>query len=213
MTLLMFNNGTEAAQSDKQERTQARDTSIKQLDFSVRSKPALRHTLADLSQATPTAKKKATIASPNQTLSYINTGKVADSLDNRRRLRASHVMTTPVITAMAHELVSHAKTLMHENDISHIVIINTEQKPLGLINAIELLGVESPQSSFIHSIVDLKVLAVSDDTLVRDIALIFMKYKTSAISVVDQQHTVIGIITRSDLLSLLVSGPNQRIKA
>lgn len=56
-------------------------------------------------------------------------------------------------------------------------------------------------------------MAVPEDTLVRDIALIFMKHKASAFSVVNADHRVVGIITRTDLLSLLVSGPNQEVTA
>jgi len=158
-------------------------------------------------------RQKPAVAYPKQTLSYINTGKVADSLENRRRLLASHVMSSPVITAMPHQLVIKAKQLMQENDISHIVIINNEQQPLGLLTLKQLLAVDSPETSFIQSIVDFNLLAVSEDTLVRDIALIFMKHRASALSVVNQSHQVTGIITRSDLLSLLVSSPNQKFKA
>ena len=75
------------------------------------------------------------------------------------------------------------------------------------------MPLDSPETSFIQSILDFNALAVSEDTLVRDIALIFMKHKASALSVVNADHQVVGIITRTDLLSLLVSGPNQEITA
>ena len=213
MTLLIFNNGTPSAEMPNRKRNPVIDYSLKQIDLSSPYKQFQQTELPYVEKEAPQPKKKAAIAYPNQTLSYINTGKAADSLENRRRLRASHVKTTPVITAMPHELVTRAKLLMHDNDISHLVIFNNEHHPLGLINAKDLLAIDSPETSFIHSIVDLKVLAVSEDTLVRDIALIFMKYKSSALSVVNSQHKVVGIISRSDLLSLLVSGPNQTLKA
>jgi predicted transcriptional regulator len=110
------------------------------------------------------------MAAPGQTLSYINTGKSASTLENRRRLSAAHVMSSAVITAVSHDLVSHVQQLMRDNDISHIVIIDNENHPLGMISANDLLKVESPQSSFIQSLLGAKVLAVSEDTLVRDIA-------------------------------------------
>lgn len=213
MTLLIFNNGTPSSESPSTKRRQAIDSSLKQIDLSSPYKQFHQSELPYVDKGQAQAQKKPTIASPKQTLSYINTGKAADSLENRRRLRASHVMTTPAITAMPHELVLKAKQQMSDNDISHLIVINKDQQPLGLINAKDLLTIESPETSFIHSVVDLKVLAVSEDTLVRDIALIFMKYKASALSVVNNEHKVIGIISRSDLLSLLVSGPNQTLKA
>ena len=101
---------------------------------------------------------------------------------------------------------------MQDNDISHIVVVDAQKKPLGLITSTEVMHVEYPESSFIQNILDPSVLAVSSETLVRDIALTFMKYKPTAIAVVNEQQQLIGIVCRSDLMSLLVSSPTQQIR-
>jgi len=213
MALLIFNNGTATDPSSSRDLKLPAGSSLKRLDLSSPSMLSNQDEISIASKEQIALRQKPAVAYPKQTLSYINTGKVADSLENRRRLLASHVMSSPVITAMPHQLVIKAKQLMQENDISHIVIINNEQQPLGLLTLKQLLAVDSPETSFIQSIVDFNLLAVSEDTLVRDIALIFMKHRASALSVVNQSHQVTGIITRSDLLSLLVSSPNQKFKA
>ncbi len=160
--------------------------------------------------------KKAPQAAKNnlttlKTLSYINTDR--DSLDNRRRLLASHVMSSPVITTYAHDLVSQALQLMNTHDISHVVVINKFSNPLGILYINKIVKLDSPSTSFIQNILNTRAIAVAENTLVRDIAATFMKHKCTAVSVVDSQHKIVGIISRNDLMGLLVSSPNQKIKA
>ncbi|OUS29550.1 hypothetical protein A9R01_13235 ['Osedax' symbiont bacterium Rs2_46_30_T18] len=217
MALLIFNNGMLSAGTSRNQTTNINvaNQSLKQMDLSLplANNYQPQYQSQGRQQAQSQQRKPATLAAPGQTLSYINTGKSANTLENRRRLSAAHVMSSPVVTAVSHDLVSHAQALMRENDVSHIVIIDNENHPLGMISANDLLKVESPQSSFIQSMLGAKVLAVSEDTLVRDIAITMMKYKVSAFSVVNARHQVTGIISRSDLLSLLVRGPNQQTTA
>ena len=217
MALLIFNNGSvsQGAAHRQKSHFDVANASLKQMDLSLplANNYQPQYQSQGRQQAQSQQRKPATMAAPGQTLSYINTGKSASTLENRRRLSAAHVMSSVVITAVSHDLVSHVQQLMRDNDISHIVIIDNENHPLGMISANDLLKVESPQSSFIQSLLGAKVLAVSEDTLVRDIAITMMKYKVSAFSVVNARHEVTGIISRSDLLNLLVRGPNQKITA
>jgi len=213
MTLLIFNNGTHTDPPSGVEQIKPQQHALKELDLSLPSSPLKQPESYTKEKEQSALRHTPVVASPLQTLSYTSTQKVADSLENRRRLSAAHIMSFPVITAMPHQLVLKAKLLMLECDISHIIIVNKEQQPLGLLTTKEILAVESPETSFIQSILDFNVMAVSEDTLVRDIALIFMKHKASAFSVVNADHKVVGIITRTDLLSLLVSGPNQEVTA
>lgn len=214
MALLIFNNGTAASpatNNSTKSSVLASRGSIKELDFS--SSLPQKHNSPEHQEPPKRNPTQATVASPNQKLSYINTSKNADSLENRRRLKASHIMTSPVISAMPHDLVSKCQLLMRDNGVSHIVIINRENNPLAIVDETDLLTVNSPESVFIQSILTPKALAVSEDTLVRDVALTFMKYKASSLAVVNSDHQLCGIISRSDLIGLLVSGPNQQLKA
>ena len=219
MVFLVFNKGvaTTPNKDDFKSKVKSSDYNLQHLDFSKEPEQGtdkVPSSPAEMSQQTiNTHKKTAPKASPMQTQSYITTGNVADSLENRRRLMASHVMSSPVLTAMPHELVAHAKQILLDNDVSHIVIVNAQRNPLGIISAKEITAVEFPESSFIQKIFDTNAMAVTEDTLVRDIALSFIRHKITALTVVNKNHQVTGIISRSDLLSLLVSGPNQTVKA
>jgi CBS domain-containing protein len=127
MTLLIFNNGTHADPPSDAEQIKPKQHALKKLDLSLPSS-SLKHSEPFTKEREQSAfRQTPVIASPIQTLSYTSTQKVADSLENRRRLSAAHIMSFPVITAMPHQLVLKAKLLMAESDISHIIIVNKEQ--------------------------------------------------------------------------------------
>jgi CBS domain-containing protein len=215
----MFDKGVASIlkAQDFNRKTKVSDYKLKHLDFSKESEPdSFEVSLSPRSsyqQTINTSKKPAPKASPNQTQSYINTGNVVDSLENRRRLMATHVMSSPVHTAMPHQLVAHAKKTLLDNNVSHIVIVNAQGNPLGMISAKDISKVASPESSFIQKIFDAKAMAVTEDTLVREIALSFIRHKIKVLTVVNDSHQVTGIVSQSDLLSLLVNGPNQVVTA
>ena len=216
MGLFFFNNGEarELIQKNKTRDVQ-KNLAIKRIDLSSSAhtlkKPSVDSGKAPQRDYFQTAIKKALVASPGQRESYVSASAI-DSLENRRRLKASHVMSTPAVTVTPQSLVKQAQQLMQDNDIAHIVVVDAQKKPLGLITSTEVMHVEYPESSFIQNILDPSVLAVSSETLVRDIALTFMKYKPTAIAVVNEQQQLIGIVCRSDLMSLLVSSPTQQIR-
>lgn len=143
------------------------------------------------------------------TQKYLNTDKSTSSLENRRRLTAAHVMSAPVITLQPQNLITTARQQLQDHDISHLVITDAEKKPLGLLNINDLLRTEIATTEPLSQLLGTEVLAVSAETLVRDVALNFMKYRASAIIVVNAEHQVMGIISRSDLLGLLISSPNK----
>lgn len=144
---------------------------------------------------------------------YEETGKKSDSLQDRRRLSAIHVMSSPVVTANQYDTIADSWLKMQQEEIDHLIVINSQGHPLGAVTGGELLKYGQDSNSFIENLLDRALIAVSTDTLVREIALIFMEQKVSCVPVVNQDHQVIGIVCRSDLLSLLVSGPNLEQKA
>jgi len=144
---------------------------------------------------------------------YQETSRKSDSLQDRRRLNAIHVMSAPVITTSQFDTVKNALDKMHTENIDHLVVVNNSGHPLGVVTDGELLRHGAESTSFIENLLKHSLIAVSPDTLVRDIALIFMEQKVSCVPVIGIDHQVAGIICRSDLLRLLVSGPNMEHRA
>lgn len=145
---------------------------------------------------------------------YEETGKKSDSLQDRRRLNAVHIMSSPVISIKTFDTVKRAWDLTEQEDINHLVVSNTQGEPVGVLTTGDILKHGTTSSSFVDTLIQRKsLIAVSPETLVRDIALIFMDHKVSCVPVIDENHVIAGIITRSDLLRLLVSGPNLEQRA
>jgi CBS domain-containing protein len=144
---------------------------------------------------------------------YEENSRKTDTLQDRRKLSAVHVMTSPVITISQFDTVKNALQIMHHENIDHLVVVNSNGHPLGVITDGQLLRHGAESNSFVENLLERSLIAVSPDTLVRDIALVFMEEKVSCVPVINQAHQVAGIICRSDLLRLLVSGPNMAQRA
>jgi CBS-domain-containing membrane protein len=134
-----------------------------------------------------------------------------DNTDNRRRLRASHVMSTSVLTCTIQTTVEQAITLLNNQDFSHLVIVNEEQKPLAVIHYNQLIKDKALVNSAVACIVKDDFTAVCSSALVRDIATLFIKFKSTALAVVNEKYQLVGIISQNDLMGLLVSSPHQKI--
>jgi CBS domain-containing protein len=144
---------------------------------------------------------------------YEENSRKTDTLQDRRKLSAIHVMSSPVITISQFDTVKNALQIMHQEAIDHLVVVNSSGHPLGVVTDGQLLRHGAESTSFVENLLTRSLIAVTPDTLVRDIALIFMEEKVSCVPVINQTHQVSGIICRSDLLRLLVSGPNMAQRA
>lgn len=159
----------------------------------------------DFSKDKPNRPPSKSTASTNQ---YLETQKQLDTLDERRKLQAFHIMTTPVITAKLTDSLSHAWNTLQTEEIDHLVVVNEMQQPLNLITSLQLLKVGITSENSLATLSQRQVIAITSDTLVRDIADYLIQTKATAMPVVDDQHQLIGIVCRSDLLNLLVAGHN-----
>lgn len=140
---------------------------------------------------------------------YLDTERKSDTLQERRKLQAMHVMSSPVVTIPFQGTVFRALAFIDEAEIDHLIVVNEDYRPVSVLSRIELLKAHSEGEIFISNIMPEEFSAVTSDTLVRDIAQFFITHKISAMPVVDQDSNIlIGIICRPDLLRLLVAGPN-----
>jgi CBS-domain-containing membrane protein len=186
MTLFVFNNGISSIISANQK--------AYNFDQNRHEKKPL------LSQVKPHSNDT---HSPNQ--QHIIDNSDLDTLQNRRLLTAAVIMSKPVISVMSHELVIKAKLLMQKHQLTKLVVINKNKSPVGVLGLKEIQKSKFPETSFIQNILEPIALAISEKTLVREIALHFIKNKTSVFCVVNDENQVTGIVSRSDLLKLLVS--------
>ena len=212
MALLIYDNGNlvknpSSAQFPRHGVAATFATSLAQYSTAQQNSDVKR-TLPNLQSSTSTTPSSTTRSTGFSSRLYEETGRKSDSLQDRRKLLALHVMSSPVITAAPFDTIAAAWEKMTNERIDHLVIVNSTNNPLGIITGGDILRRGATSSSFVENLLSDSLIAVSEDTLVREIALIFMEHKVSCVPVVNKEHSVVGIVCRSDLLRLLVSGPN-----
>lgn len=140
---------------------------------------------------------------------YLDTERESDSLKERRKLQALHIMSSPVITITPSTSLSSAWQTIQKAEIDHLVVVGPNLQPISLITSTQLIQAGTDSEEAIATQLAHQVAVVTTDTLVRDIAQFFIEQKLTALPVVSiDEHRLVGIICRSDLLKLLVSGPN-----
>ncbi len=128
-------------------------------------------------------------------------------------LTAKQLFTAPVYTTRLYETLYSANEMMTEHGIHHLVVVDAESKPLGLISNTDLErdGRDSVQP--VSSAYQSQMIVASLDTELSVLAATFVNYPVRALPVIDEQEKVIGIITRSDLLRLLINNGRVDSKA
>ncbi|MBV0934542.1 CBS domain-containing protein [Marinobacterium weihaiense] len=129
----------------------------------------------------------------------------AEQRRGRPALRAAQVMTSPVLTIPLETSLRQAWNLMQAQEVSHLVVVDGEQRALGLLAREDIIrrGTDSPIS--VSQAYRTRMVVASPDTTVTSIAASFVRYAISAIPVVAADDQLEGIITRTDLIRILLN--------
>ncbi|UTW10003.1 CBS domain-containing protein [Marinobacterium rhizophilum] len=122
------------------------------------------------------------------------------------QLLAAQIMTSPVQHISPETTIRDAQARMRRLNIQHLVVISTEQRPLALLNALDLDQSTLPPQSPVAVIHGRHLLAASPTTDASHLAASFVEFDLNAIPIVDADDTLVGIVTRTDLLRLLITG-------
>ncbi len=145
---------------------------------------------------------------------YNNTKQVA--VGQRPRVSARMIMTQPVITADFDASIQDGWQLLTQHGVSHLVLQNRRGALLGMVTDKDILkatsGVghidladRSPDQVMLGTLINRKLLTVSPDTEVLDLASVMHEQKLSALPVVTDKDQLMGLITRTDVLQAVVS--------
>ncbi len=134
----------------------------------------------------------------------------AESTDKNEsaQLTVSSIMVAPVHTIQPNTTVSAAWKRMITLEISHLIVTEDDNRPLGLLSKKDLLEAGPDSITPINTIYSKTLIAATPETMVQDVAVNFIENDINSIPVVDKEDKVVGIVCRTDLLRLLVSGPH-----
>ncbi|GLR63643.1 CBS domain-containing protein [Marinospirillum insulare] len=125
---------------------------------------------------------------------------------------AHQVMRSPVLTLPSTASLNEAWSLMSKEQIHYLVLIDPTGDLAGVLDDRELLkeaagvgelskqeGVDLATTQAIQ-LVKAPLVTASKDTDIRDIARVMLAQKVRAMPVVDAEGTLLGLVTRSDLM-------------
>lgn len=119
---------------------------------------------------------------------------------------AEQIMTSPIVTLSDRQTIGDARQLFKQRGFRHVPIVNQKSLPAGIISDRDLLRHYSDRPNTpLVSFVTQQVLVASPDTEIREIARVLLEQRIGGIPIVSSKQLLVGIVTRSDILRILVN--------
>lgn len=126
------------------------------------------------------------------------------------------IMSSPVFTLSAEETLSSVKAIFARKKFRHIPIVNSEDTLLGIISERDILRAlaeDINSDTNIKELMNMRVLTTISDATIRETAKVMINERIGCLPVLSSNQKLIGIITRSDILRLIINRPRINIFA
>lgn len=136
---------------------------------------------------------------------------IDDGGAKRERVRyANEIMTADIQTINENEKIEQAWNIIQSHGFHHLPVLGGEQKLVGILSDRDILAAlavagTSVMTNAVSSLMQTRVLSATANTEVRLIAGLMAENQIGAIPVVDSDDNVDGIVTRTDILRLLLN--------
>ena len=132
---------------------------------------------------------------------------------------ASQILKAPVVSLAPTASVAEAWELFCTRRFRHVPVLNRSGRIVGILSDRDVLRetknhfiapLDNSASSAlqVQHVMTRQVLTAHPDTSIRDIARVFFEERIGAVPIVDRGETLVGIVTRSDILrTILNSAP------
>lgn len=146
----------------------------------------------------------------------LDTYKKIANLDTTEKVyHVSEIMTTDCISLTNDVTLENAYYSLKENMLSQIPIITDDKKILGMINKKTILNLVVEDIDNAKEIMDRKIsdiylpeLITTDPiTDIRRVAKVMLDFKLDAIPVVDENHFLLGIVSKTDIIKAVATIP------
>jgi len=134
---------------------------------------------------------------------------------------ASEIMSSPVCTIKPDISVYEAWMKFSEKHVHHMPVVSDEGKIIGIVSDKDLLKkliisdgkVETAREATVNDIMSTDVIATTPLTDIRRIAKAMLDHHVGAMPVVNDDGSIAGIITRSDILYAIIHQPDLNLWA
>ena len=131
-------------------------------------------------------------------------------------ITAAQIMSSPVMSLSVNDTVETAWKLFHQKHFRHVPILSEEKKLVGIVSdrdflslGLDHIGNELTKAqqlaSPIKNIMRTNILTTRPSTEIRIIAKVLFTENISAIPIVDEKESLIGILTTNDILKTLIN--------
>jgi CBS domain-containing protein len=133
-----------------------------------------------------------------------------DDTSERSRVIYSHqIMTSPVVTALLDQTVEEVWTLFSAHRFHHLPILNHQKQLEGIVSDRDILrfaanNQRDVSDCSIEQVMTHRVISAAEETEVRLIAELMCQRGIGAVPITDSNTTLVGIVSRSDILRTLV---------
>ena len=121
-------------------------------------------------------------------------------------ITAEQIMSQPVQTILRSATFQATWDRMEVLGLGHLIVVDNNEKPVGIISRSDVRehGKSSPVS--IANFYSQQMVAASPDTEASLIAHAFVEHHINAVPIFNTDEILVGIVTRSDLLRLIITG-------
>ncbi len=121
-------------------------------------------------------------------------------------ITAEQIMTTPVLSLNINNTVAEARALFAQRRFRHVPILGPEGLVLGMLSDRDLFHYEDEGADVVVArLMTRHVLVATANEGIRDIARTLFEQRIGAMPIVDENHALTGMVTRSDILRTLVN--------
>lgn len=124
----------------------------------------------------------------------------------KQSLTAEQIMSTPVHKIVEGTTAHAAWQRMQTLNVSHLMVTDSTGKTVGLLSKIHILALGKDSTQSITNYYCQKIIAGSLHTQVTQIAACFIEFDINALPIFDETENLVGIVCRTDLLRLIISG-------
>lgn len=132
----------------------------------------------------------------------------AQSRARRPAVFAEQIMSRPALTLPAQAPVAEAWALFRQRRIHHLPLVDETATLVGIVSDRDLLraGLDDAQVGVrpLEGLMTRRVISAAPDAEIRALAEVMVAQRIGAVPIVDAGHSVLGLVTRSDILRALV---------
>lgn len=154
-------------------------------------------------------------AAPNR--SAINQYRSVQTSDHGQPvIHVSEVMSSPVITISSETSLQKGWEILNAQKIHHLPVLDEQSRLVGIVTSTEILQrvivgsggeLEETRADKVAEVMRKEVITTYPTTDIRRVALVMTVYQIGSVVILDQEGSVQGIVTLSDLVKRLSEEP------